>query len=201
MNKFILVLSLTCILFISCNKVESETPKFGIFSVLIDRTTIEMDGVINSKSLKNFNKLYSLYPKVQKIDIKNCDGSMDDEVNLLLSSKVHDLKINIHLLDNGIIASGGVDFFLAGIERTKGSNTKIGVHSWAGTDKDGKEVSAKNFPVGHQNHLPYINYYKTVGFTQKNAEAFYYFTINAAPANSIHWMTDKEISQYKLLTD
>jgi hypothetical protein len=160
-----------------------------------------MNGVINSKSLKNFNNIYSAYPNIKNINIKTCEGSMDDETNLLLSAKVHELKINIHLMDNGLIASGGVDFFLAGIKRTMGSNTKIGVHSWAGSNDDGKEVTAKYFPVGHQFHLPYINYYKNVGFTQKDAEAFYYFTINAAKAESIHWMTIEVIIKYKLLTD
>lgn len=201
MNKLIIFLSLVSILSGSCSKEESEDRSFGIFTILIDETTVEMDGVINSKSLKNFNKLHSSYPKIDKINIKNCDGSSDDEVNLLLSYRVHELKINTHLMANGSIASGGVDFFLAGIERTKGVNTKIGVHSWAGADEDGKEVSAKDFPEGHKYHLPYINYYNSIGFTQEDAEAFYYFTINAAPAHSIHWMAKDEITKYGLLTN
>jgi len=200
MKKLILLLGFASLLSISCSKVESENPKFGIFSVLIDKTTVEMKGTIQSKSLQNFNKLYSQYPNIQKIFISNCDGSMDDEVNLLLSERIHKLKIKTHLMDNGLIASGGVDFFLAGNERTKGRNTKIGVHSWAGADKNGKEVSAKDFPIGHENHLPYITYYQKIGFTQKEAEAFYYFTINAASAETIHWMTEEEINQYKLLS-
>ena len=38
-----------------------------------------------------------------------------------------------------------------------------------------------------------------MGFSQADAEAFYYFTINAAPAADVHWMTDGEIEQYQLL--
>ena len=38
----------------------------------------------------------------------------------------------------------------------------------------------------------------TLTMTQKEAEDFYYFTLNAAPAESIHWMTDAEIIQYKV---
>ena len=63
------------------------------------------------------------------------------------------------MLDNGLIASGGVDFFLAEIKRTRDSNTQIGVHAWSA----GNNVSATDFPVGHANHLPYINYYKSIG--------------------------------------
>jgi len=200
MRKLVLLLVFVSVL-ISCNKDESNGPKFGIFTVLEDNTTVEMNGVINSKSLKNFNALYALYPKVNKINIKECEGSSDDETNLQLSSKVHELNINTHLLDNGLIASGGVDFFLAGIERTRGANTKIGVHSWAGEDEKGNHFSATDFPVGHAYHLPYITYYVLVGFPRKEAEDFYYFTINAASAESIHWMSDEEIMKYKLLVN
>lgn len=169
----------------------------GIFTVLEGNTIIEMNGVIGSSSLSDFNKLYAAFPNVNTINIKQCDGSEDDETNLQLSARVHKLNINTHLLDNGLIASGGVDFFLAGIERTRGTNTQIGVHSWS----DGGSVQATDFPVGHENHLPYINYYISVGFTQQLAEDFYYFTINAAPAEDIHWMTDEEIRTYNLITN
>ncbi|MDN5213140.1 hypothetical protein QQ020_13820 [Fulvivirgaceae bacterium BMA12] len=169
----------------------------GIFTVLEGNTIIEMNGVIGSSSLRDFNKLYAAFPNVKTINIKQCDGSEDDETNLQLSARVHKLNINTHLLDNGLIASGGVDFFLSGIQRTRGTNTQIGVHSWS----DGGSLQATDFPVGHKNHLPYINYYISIGFTQQQAEDFYYFTINAAPAEDIHWMTEEEIRTYNLITN
>ncbi len=188
------------VLLISCSDDESVSEtQFGIFEV-IDDTTIELDGVINGSSLNNFNELIDSYPNINTINIVNCDGSEDDETNLQLSALVHQRGTDIHILDNGIIASGGTDFFLAGTRRTKGSNTRIGVHSWAGEDDDGNLVSATDFPVGHEYHQPYIDYYMSVGFTQQQAEDFYYFTINAASADDIHWMTDQEIEQYGLLT-
>ena len=128
--------------------------------------------------------------------MQNVPGA-DDDVNLELAPLVHKKDIHIHISDNGTIASGGVDFFLAGQTRTIGNGSRIGVHSWDG--EDGKE--ATDFPVGHQYHLPYIDYYVTIGMTRKQAEDFYYFTINSAPAKSIHWMTDTEISHYNLITN
>lgn len=68
------------------------------------------------------------------------------------------------------------------------------MHSWGGDN-----VTATDFPVGHAHHLPYIEYYVAVGFTQKEAEDFYYFTINAAAFDEIHWMTEEEIDLYKVL--
>ncbi|WBX76566.1 hypothetical protein PG911_18425 [Tenacibaculum ovolyticum] len=184
-------------IFIGCSNNDSNIKDtqitFGIFKVSSNKETVKMNGTIGSSSLVNFNKLYSKYPSVKTINIKNCDGSSDDEINLRLSKKVYDLNIDIHLLDKAEIASGGVDFFLAGKKRTRGNNIKIGVHSWAGDN-----VTATDFPVGHANHLPYINYYKSIGFTDAEAKDFYYFTINAASSTSIHWMTEEEIKTYKM---
>jgi len=199
-TTFIPTLLIAFVLLFSCNTDDDSMTAnsgrtFGIFKVLDDNLTVEMDGTIGSSSLADFNRLESAYPDVSKINIRNCDGSTDDEINLQLSLKVHQEGINIHLMDNAEIASGGVDFFLAGIQRTRGTNTQIGVHSWAG-----ENVTATDFPVGHPNHLPYINYYVSVGFTQQLAEEFYYFTINAAPADGLHFMTEAEIARYNMIT-
>jgi hypothetical protein len=191
-------------LFAACKKDDDKkttntTTTFGVFKVQDDKKTVVMNGEITSSSFDNFKKLIAQYPDITQINIKECGGSNDDNTNLKLSHYVYGRGINIHLMDNGMIASGGVDFFIAGVKRTKGKNIRIGVHSWGGEDDSGKTVTATDFPVGHKHHLPYISYYKSVGFTQKEAEDFYYFTINAAPFNSIHWMTEAEITKYKLV--
>lgn len=200
-KKSITYIYLSTLLLFSCgssNKSENESTKreFGIFKVLDDNITIEMNGEVKSTSLDNFNQLEAFFPNIKTINIILCDGSSDDEINLQLSLKVHQKGINTHLMDDGIIASGGTDFFLAGVKRTIGTNTKIGVHSWAGDDGN-----AKDFPRGHSNHLPYINYYVAVGFNQQQAEDFYYYTINAAIPESMHWMTATEIETYNLIRE
>jgi len=189
---FVGVLSSLSFLFTACQESEDKT-QFGIFKVL-DSKTVEMDGEINRSTLNNFNRLIERYPNVDKINMMEVPGSSDDEINLLVSKKVHQNNINTHLMEDGLIASGGVDFYLAGITRTKGNNSQIGVHSWSdGTNE------ATDFPRGHSNHQPYIDYYISVGFSLADAEDFYYFTIDAAPAASIHWMTESEIAQYNIL--
>ena len=96
---------------------------------------------------------------------------------------------------DAFIASGATEMFLSGNTRIIDVGAEVGVHSWShGTN------SATDYPVGHAFHQPYINYYVEMDFSQQDAEAFYYFTINAAPANSIHNMKDSEINQYKLRT-
>lgn len=165
-----------------------------IFSVSGNQKTFVLNGVVNSSALDQFKDLVAKYPQIKQIDIVNCEGSINDRINLKLSQYIHENNFNIHLLKDGIIASGGTDLFLAGHKRTKEQNTKIGVHSWAGNN-----TTATDFPKGHKHHLPYINYYVSVGFTQEEAEDFYYFTINSASANDIHWMTSEEITTYHIL--
>lgn len=202
MNRLplLILFLLTTAIFSSCSSdddmsVGQDQKQFGIFTVTND-STVNMNGDISSASLNNFNRLIDAFPSINKINMAEVPGSTDDETNLKVAKRVHDLDIATHILDNGEIASGGVDFFLAGVRRSSGSNTSIGVHSWSDGQND-----ATAYPVGHAEHLPYINFYTAVGFTQQQAEDFYYFTINAAPANDIHWMTDAEIEQYGILTE
>lgn len=195
-NPFFFFVIIFSLVLVSCSDDDDNMTtqtQFGIFKVLND-STIEMSGVIGTTTLDDFNTLIGNYPNIKMINMNEVPGSEDDETNLLVSKRVFDLNIATHLMDNGEIASGGVDFFIAGVKRTIGTNTKIGVHSWSDGSQD-----ATAFPVGHANHLPYINYYVSVGFTQQQAEDFYYFTINAAPAAGIHWMTAAEIQQYGLI--
>ncbi|PID97060.1 MAG: hypothetical protein CSA84_01490 [Actinomycetales bacterium] len=191
---FIAVLSLAVT---SCaSNDEAGARHFGIFKVSDSSKTIEMDGVVATGTLADFEELYQEYPDVNQLNIVNCDGSEDDETNLMLARKIHDSKISTHVMDGGVVASGGVDLFLAGTKRTVGKNVRIGVHSWADAG-----VKATDYPKGHEEHRKYIEYYKSIGFDQQSAEGFYYFTIYAASPSGIHYMTEDEMAKYKVLTE
>ncbi len=55
------------------------------------------------------------------------------------------------------------------------------------------------YPKGHEEHMLYISYYESIGMSREEAEASCYFTINAAPAESIYWMTDEDIKRFGIL--
>ncbi len=178
----------------SCKKNEVGPNDYGIFSSF-DTTTALMDGVIGSNTPQHWDNFIQAFPSTTMLIMKQCPGSDDDTANLEVARSVRKKGLHIHLPADAEIASGAVDFFLAGTKRTRDAGSKVGVHSWS----DGGNKEATDFPVGHANHQPYIQYYEEMGFSQAEAEAFYYFTINAAPAEGIHWMSDTEISEYKLL--
>ncbi|OLQ72181.1 hypothetical protein BIT28_24465 [Photobacterium proteolyticum] len=156
-------------------------------------TEANLDGVICSGSLDAFNDMLARYPDIKKLDIDVIGGSADDEVDLELSKQIHDRKMSTHLNKEGMIASGGVDLYLAGVARSADdAEPRIGVHSWGGADgENGNQVPATD-PI----HQMYLSYYRHVDIDPK----FYWFTLNAAPATDIHWMNKAEIKRYQVIT-
>lgn len=150
-----------------------------------------MSGVITASTPAKVLELIFEHPNVKTIEMINVPGSIDDVSNLRASLYVHQLGLNTHLNARSIIASGGTDFFLAGNERVVAKGAKIGVHSWSGGSKPATELS-KN----HKSHKKYIDYYKIVNIPTE----FYWYTLEAAPANGIHFMTEEEIKKYKVRT-
>lgn len=160
------------------------------FSVTGDKAT--MTGVINAETVNEVEKLIKNNPKVKTIVMRNVPGSMDDEANLRASRLIRKHELNTHIPADGMVASGGTDFFLAGKKRTIEEGAEIGVHSWAGSDIE----DASKLPKDHKEHKKYLKYYKDMGIS----EEFYWFTLKVAPANDIHMMTKEEIKRYKLVT-
>ncbi len=189
---FLTVLVLFCF---SCDDSDDGTVP-NPFSLSEDGSKFYLNGEVGTNSLSDFNTLYSANPNVNSLHIISCEGSLDDDANFLLMQRVYDLAFSTHLEDNAIIASGGVDLFRSGVIRTRGENIQIGVHSW----EDGSS-QASDYSVGDSVHTPYINSYISIGMTEEEATSFYFFTINAASAASIHWMTEQEMVTYSMFTD
>ena len=190
----ILFILLTTVFLQGCQK-EKILDRFGIFQVLNDSTVI-MDGVIRTRTFNKFDQMTNAYPGIKQIIMKNVPGSMDDEINLLISRKVHEMGMHTVLDEGASIQSGGTDFFLAGHRRTsRNGSFEIGVHSWSD-----RRSEATDYPKGHELHGQYIQYFVDIGFDQDWSEAFYYFTIYAAASDEIHIMTKDEITQYGIFT-
>ncbi|MGB0849002.1 MAG: hypothetical protein ACPGSM_19870, partial [Thiolinea sp.] len=126
------------------------------------------------------------------IEMHDVPGSADDDANLIASRIIRTRGINTHVPADGIIASGGVDFYLAGLQRTLVDGAKIGVHSWA--DGDGRAGS--DYPANDPEHKKYLDYYTEMGIPLE----FYWFTLTAAPPEEIHNMTAAEITRYGVTT-
>ena len=180
---------------VSSPRLEDDYEKVS-FRVSASLDTAIMNGVIDEQAIDSFKDLQKKYPNLTTIVMEDVPGSADDEANLRLSRMIYDAKLNTHLPEDGHVASGGTDFFLAGRRRTSENSAKIGVHSWSDGDKQ-----AIDYPRDSPEHQKYFDYYTYIGKTLQEAKDFYFFTIDVAPANKIHYMTSVEIKKYKVLTD
>jgi len=166
------------------------------FTLNEDKTSAEMNGVIDCTITEKVSKLLE-NKTLTTIVMKDVPGSADDEKNLAAAGKVHEAGLNIHL--DGKIASGGVDFFLAGTVRTIADNSIVAVHSWAdGSGVQGIELYSRN--PDDKTHQEYIKYFQKVGFTEQEATDFYVYTLRAADADHTHCMSAEELRQYKVVT-
>lgn len=183
----------------SINLNEDEPLAFELPSA--NSTFAVMHGFIDGSTPSVVQNFIDSYPSVTTLVFMQMPGSDNDDANLEASQLLRNRGYTTYLPavtaynQDAFIASGAVDMFLAGTRRVIDENAEVGVHSWSdGTNE------ATDYPVGHAFHQAYIDYYVAMGFSQTDAEAFYYFTINAAPANGIHNMTEEELEQYKLRT-
>ncbi|MHC6647257.1 hypothetical protein ACYTPF_11860 [Alteromonas sp. HB246098] len=136
-------------------------------------------------------------PQITRIVFTANGGSNDDNVTLQLGRFIRQKKLETHVLEGGVIASGGVSLFLAGVKRSIGKNVYIGVHAWQHCSGSGTVncKSAKEYALtdtAHRLHNDYVS-------EMLSTDSFYWFSINAAPPNSIHWLSSSEIKAFKLV--
>ena len=169
-----------------------ETTRFTV-----DGTTVRVNGEINSKTYDQFVAVHKANPQLTTIYEEIVPGSLDDDTMIELSYYIREHGFNTMLGCDSRVESGGVDLFLAGVERIvacadKNKIPHIGVHSWSDGFKEAADYP-RDAPE-HENNRKYIE--KMLG-----KDDFYWFTIYAAPAAGIHAMTREEIDKYGLVTE
>lgn len=123
-------------------------------------------------------------------------GSINDKETLRLGRYIRAKGLDTHIIANGVATSGGVSLFLAGKNRSVGSGAFLGVHSWAqcpgpGGSECKPATEFDNKDIAHNLHLDYT--IEMLG----NGD-FYWFSINSAPHNSIHWLTNDELLRFDI---
>ncbi len=145
-----------------------------------------------------YNQIFDLIknnPEVTTIVEKQVSGSIHDDINMQTGRLIRNAGLFTHVESDSDIASGGVDLFCSGKQRTMEDGAKLGVHSWSGNGVEAGELSV-NDPL-HDDQIAYF----TEMLGSPIGEEFYFFTINSAIANDIHYMTTDEIEEYKILTN
>tara|TARA_B100000683_G_C12394660_1_gene517031 strand:+ start:522 stop:1043 length:522 start_codon:yes stop_codon:yes gene_type:complete len=156
----------------------------------VNGTVAIMNGELTSDAPDQVATLLEENPNIEWIELQNCPGSLDDHSALEASRMIRSANINTRVPINGEIASGAVDFFIAGVQRTVVEGGKVGVHSWSNGDVEGSEV-----PESDSEHDLYLNFYEDMGISSD----FYWFTLNAASSDGLHYMTQDELREYELI--
>jgi hypothetical protein len=163
----------------------------------VEDDTAFMYGVIDHTTPALVQALFDEHPGVTRIVMVDVPGSDDDPANLAASRLVREHGMVTVVPSNGVIASGGVDFFAAGEHRIVEMCGKLGVHSWVEDGPDGGIMPGNEVPRDHELHSMFLDFYREMGIP----EDFYWFTLEAAPPRRIHWMSDEEILLYGLVTE
>ena len=171
---------------------EPEDPENDPAGFTVDGDTAFMSGVIFTGFDEDLAALFDQHPEVDRIVMTDVPGSADDEANLAAARILHDAGITTEVPSDGIIASGGTDLFLAGRTRVVAGGARVGVHSWATSDGTAGADLSDDDPE----HDPYLDYYDQNGIDAD----FYWFTLDAAGPDDIHFMTADELDRFGIAT-
>src|SRR5690606_5235100 len=169
------------------------------------RTTLEVDGgrlfllgTFDHGTYKAVLDTLDAHPEIDTLVFTANGGSVDDECTLDLGREIRRRGIKTHLIEGGVLASGGVSLFLAGAERTLEATPLLGVHSWQHCSQSGEQppicMDANDYAAGDEQHLLHKSYISEM----LGSDAFYWHSIRAAPSDSIHWLTDEELETFGL---
>ncbi len=158
-----------------------------------DGTHIVAVGDIDGGTAGRFRQIRAAHPEARTLVLEYVGGSVNDQANLRFSRQVRSAGFKTVVPSGGLVASGGTDLFLAGVERTLQAGACVGVHSWSGGDgREGRFV-----PTDDPEHAEYVAFYQDLGIDP----AFYWYTLAAAPSDGMHWMTLGEARRFGLTTE
>ncbi|MEJ2409792.1 MAG: alpha/beta hydrolase [Novosphingobium sp.] len=154
---------------------------YGPFRVLDEGRAALVDAT-DSRSPAQFVAMLRDHPDIAEIEMVECPGTEDDLANLRLGRMIRQRDIATHVPEGGSVRSGGVELFLAGARRYADPGAEFAVHSW----KDNTGLEAGDYSASAPENRRYLEYYKQMGMSPIEAEAFYAMT-NSVPFESAKW--------------
>lgn len=163
---------------------------FGPFRV-IDAGHAALVRETDSASPAAFAEMLRAWPGIRTIRFVECPGTLDDVANLRLGRMIRERGLDTEVPDGGSVRSGAVELFLAGAHRKVDPEAEFAVHSWR--DEHGREP--RDVPAADPVNRTYIAYYRQMGLTPANAEAFYALT-NSVSNDDALWLKKADIAKY-----
>ncbi len=157
----------------------------------VDGDAVVLEGAVNGRAVGQFSDLLEAHPEIDTIVLRNVTGSIDDEATFEIARVIRARGLATVVPEGGRAESGGVDLFIAGVERHLGEGALLGVHEWQGFT-----ATATDFEPDAPEHQPYLAFYTEM----LGSDAFYWFTIRAAPPDGMHHLDRAEIERFGIVT-
>ncbi|RNF52666.1 alpha/beta hydrolase [Marinomonas hwangdonensis] len=151
-----------------------------------------LSGVLDQNLVSDLSNLIRRNPNVTELVLVDIPGSVDQQATMEGARLIRRLGLNTQIAPTGYVLSGGVDLFLGGVERSIGAGAGVGVHAWY----DGTALDATSLGLNDPIHATYINFYLEMGVPER----FYWFSLEAAPANRVYFLSPEEVYDYQLAT-
>ncbi|MEL6415781.1 MAG: alpha/beta hydrolase [Pseudomonadota bacterium] len=189
MKRFVFVIS-AAMLAAACTSSEYSQ---DITDTFVEGDRLYISGTLNALTYDEIEQQIAAHPELKTVVLEDIDGSIDDDVNLETGLLIHEAGLDTFVPADGQIESGAVDLFCAGRNRIAERGAKIGVHSWAAEDG----LEGGDLPEDDPEHQPYIAYFETIACPV----SFYWYTLEAAPADGMHYMSEDELLTHSVATE
>lgn len=201
-NTSILMRTLVLSLLLSLVGCASHTVSSPQADSVDDKSTLSMfvkgdkaylSGVLGTDLVEQLKTLLQNHPNVTELVLVDIPGTDDEEATMEGARLIRSLGLNTRIARTGYVLSGGVDFFLGGVKRTIGSGAGVGIHTW--TDESGKKPTSRE--VNDSINATYVDFYLSMGIPGR----FYWFSLKAAPADRVYFLSPEEMYDYQLITE
>lgn len=172
--------------------VSSITNTEEVLTFEVEDNTAYLSGVLGSDLVDQLSHFIKQNPNVTELVLVDIPGSVDQQATMDGARLIRRLGLNTRIAPTGYVLSGGVDLFLGGVERTIGAGAGVGVHAWS----DGSRMKAVNNNVAESVHASYVNFYLEMGVPDR----FYWFSLDAAPADRVYFLSPEEVYDFQLAT-
>lgn len=160
------------------------------FELQGDRAAVR--GSTDSRSHNLVKDFVRENPDVKTLILQSMPGTQDMDTNRRVVMDIRAAGLATHVPADGYIASGAVDWFIAGSPRTIECGARIGVHSW------GSKMGERGDKTFYDGQLRTQRYFLDRMGVDPD---FYEFTRSAAGPDDIHWLTVDEMLRYNLISE
>ena len=161
------------------------------FNLVVEDSVAYTYGGTDKDSFNDVWMQLDANPQLRTIVLKHVLGTTHLGENTRIAQMIRVRGINTHLECTSFIASGGVDLFLAGQDRTMECGARIGVHGWK--SENGNTPRKLGFdPIEEQMEV----FHSTLDVNPE----FYQFARDAATRSSLYFLSCSDLERFDILT-